>query len=141
MFVPVEVVRASIVRHVEVGPAIVVIVPPNHSHAVVVTRIIHPRLLGNIFKGTVATIVEQEIRLPLHPPRPALHEHPAEAAELLVAPQLRQPVHVHLDVPGYEQIYISVTVIVAPGCAQAQTAHGQPSLVGHASNLQVPRLR
>ena len=69
-----------------------------------------------------------------------MHEHAAEPAELVVTPQLRQAVYVHVDVAGYEQIDISIAVIVAPGRAEAQTTHCQACLVGHILELAVAQV-
>src|SRR6202034_945523 len=57
-----KVIRHRIVRHKNVGPAIVVEIQPNHTQSVSADRISHTRVLANFAKFSVSFIVIEQIR-------------------------------------------------------------------------------
>src|SRR5689334_3993702 len=124
MAVAVHVVGPGIVSNIEVRPAIVVDVSPDHTHSVIMMAVINASLLGNILEGAVAAIVKEEVAFALHAPRSTLHLHPAKLAELFVAAQFWQFAHIHVHVTGDEKIDVTIAVIVSPGRPETETADG-----------------
>src|SRR5207247_5151085 len=60
--VAIEVFPSKIVGHVEVGPAVVVVVCPSAGKAEAIVVLVETRLGGHVGEGAVAVVVEQEIR-------------------------------------------------------------------------------
>src|SRR5437660_10669223 len=83
--------------------------------------IIHPGFLRDIFKGTVTAIVKEKVAFALHAPGPALHEHAAKLAEVLIAAEFGQLVHVDMNIARDKQLDVPIAIVVAPGCSQAQS--------------------
>src|SRR5215471_3564034 len=54
--VVVQVGRPVIIRHIEVGPAVAVVIAPHHTHAMKFVGVVYSRFLGYFFKRAVATI-------------------------------------------------------------------------------------
>src|SRR2546429_2259325 len=102
--------------------------------------IVYASFLGNFLEGSIATIVKKQVGFALHPPRAALHQDSLEAAVFLIAAEGGQFINVNVDVAGNEQIDESVTVIVSPGCASAESAAGHSRFVGHILKLAVAHI-
>ena len=85
VLVAVKIIWAGVVGHVQIGPAVVVVVAPNRPQAVVVVGIVHAGFFRNFFKRPVSAVVEKQVGFPLHPPRTALHSNSLEPAGLFVA--------------------------------------------------------
>src|SRR5713101_9186757 len=98
MFIVIEQVGLAIIRDVEIGPAIVVIVCPDRLQAVVMVWIVNASLLGNIFKGAVATIAEQVVGFSWKSAGSTLHHDSSIPAELIVAAKFRQMVDINENV-------------------------------------------
>src|SRR5437588_11724834 len=81
VLVPIEKIRARIVGHVKVGPAVIVVVSPGRAQAVVVMGIVHSGFFRNLFKGTVTVVMKKQIGFARQSPGTALHQHSLEAAE------------------------------------------------------------
>src|SRR5207249_1441294 len=60
--------------------------------------------------------------------------------ELLVAAQLRQLVHIDMNVARDKQIDVAVAVVVSPCGSQAQAAAPDSCLVGNVFKLAVPEI-
>src|SRR6266404_4467538 len=101
MVVVIEVVWDRIVGNEEVGPAVIVVVGPNHAKAIIADLIVDTGLHGNLLKRAVTAVVVQEIAFAHEAPRAALHEH-AFVPAILVAAELREIVHIHVSVPRDE---------------------------------------
>ena len=101
MIIVIQMIRRSIVGNEQVGPAIVVVIAPDHAQAVIAVRIIHPSFLRNFLERTVAPVVKKQVSFPLHAPGAALHWHSFEIAELGAA-RHRQIIHIHVYVAGDE---------------------------------------
>src|SRR5258708_4729487 len=127
----VEVVRTCVVRHIQVGPTIVVVVAPDSLHAEVVRGVVHASCFRNVLEGAVAAIVEQEIRLARKAPRSTLHHDPAETPKFIIAPKFWQLVDVNEYVSRHKQIYVPISIKVAPGGACAESANPQTSFFGY----------
>ena len=102
MFVVIKKIGAGVIRHVEIRPAIVVVISPGALHSVTTFRIVYAGFFGNIFKGPVTTVVKEEIRLPGKTSRTALHQNSPEAAKLIVAAKFRKLIDVNEYVAWYE---------------------------------------
>src|SRR5438445_13812725 len=98
MLVVVQVIGAGIVGHIEIGPAVVVIVRPYPLHSEVMIRIIHSGLLGHVFKSSISAVAKKKVGLARKPPRAALHWNPAEPACLFVASKLWKLVCIDVNV-------------------------------------------
>src|SRR5260370_33218347 len=103
-------------------------------------RIVDPGLSGNLFERAIAPVVVEEIGFPLQTPGPALHQHAAKAAELFIAAQLRQLIHIDVDIARYEQIHMAVAVVISPSRAQAQSSSATTCLFGAILKLAVPQV-
>src|SRR4030088_1569538 len=110
VIVVVEVIRTGVVRHIQVGPAIVVVVAPNALHAKVVLRIVNAGCFRNVLEGAIAAIAEQEVRLAWKAPRSTLHHDPTEPAKLIIAAEFRQLVDVNEHVSRDKQIYLPIAL-------------------------------
>ena len=140
VFVVVEIIRAGVVGDVQIRPAVIVVVSPNHAQAVAMLGIADARLFGNVFELAVAQVVKQEVGLALHAPGAALHQDSLEAAILLVAAKDRQVVHVEVHVARDEQVNLAVAIVVGPGRAGAESADGDPGFVGYVLKLAVAEI-
>src|SRR5229473_176504 len=136
VIVVVEIVGNGIVGDEQIGPAIVVVIHPNDSEAVVTDLIVDARLDGNFLEGAVAAIVIEEIAFALQAPGAALHQNALEAAEL-VAAELGEIVHVQMRIAGDEKIDEAVAVIVAPGSAGHEAAAADAGFFGDVLELAV----
>src|SRR5260370_40620010 len=103
-------------------------------------RIADPGLSGNLFERAIAPVVVEQVGFPLQTPRPALHQHAAKAAELLIAAQLRQLVHIDVDITRYEQIHVAVAVVISPSRVQAQSSSANARFFGDIFKLAVPQV-
>src|SRR5215469_15841365 len=135
--VTIKEVGAGVVGDVEVRPAIIVVVSPGSTEAVIVMGIVYPGFLGDFFKGAVAAIVKEQIGLALHAPGTALHENAVITAKFLVTTKFRQFVHVNMNVARNEQVDFAIAIIVGPGCAGAETSGSHPGLLGHVFEFAV----
>src|SRR5436305_2082757 len=104
MFVVIKKVRPGIISYIQVRPAIIIVVSPDGSQAVAMPGIIHASLLRDLLERAIPPVVVQEIALAFHAPRPALHKNSFIPAKLLVAPKLRKPVDIQMDVPRDKQL-------------------------------------
>src|SRR6266404_3196815 len=111
MFVVVEIVGTGIICHIEIEPAVIVIIPPNSAQPVVLCGIANAGLFGNVFKRSIAAIMEQEVGLALHSPGSALHQKTLVAAIVLVAARFREFVDVHVNIARYEQIDKTISIV------------------------------
>ncbi len=96
------------------------------------------RFDGNLFKGSVATIVIEKIALAFEAPRAALHENAFEAAEF-VAPELREIVHIQMGVAGDVKIDEAVAVVIAPGGAGHKAAAADTGFLGYVLKFAVAK--
>ena len=121
VIVVVEKIRPGIVRHIQIGPAIIIVIAPHHSQSVIFAGVVHARLLRHFLKRPVAAIVVQQVRFARHAPGAALHN---DAAKLAGA-ERAGIIHVHMNVARYENIHEAVFVVVRPGGAghEAAAAH------------------
>src|SRR5207249_10988348 len=98
MLITIQIIRAGIIRHIEIGPAIVIVVTPLHSQTVIAVGIINPGFPRYFFESAIAAIVKQQIALALHAPRTALNSDSLEAASLLITPKSWQVIDVEVHV-------------------------------------------
>ena len=140
MLVVIEVVRAGIVGDVQIGPTVVIVIAPDRAQAVVFVGIVDACLFGNFFKRAVAAIVKEQVGFPEHAPGSALHRDSLEAAVLLVLAEVRQFIHVKVNVAGDEKIYVSVTIVVSPGRAGAEAARGHAGFIRDIFKLAVAQI-
>ena len=140
MFVVVEVIRAGIVGDIQVGPAVVVVIAPDHAQAVVFVGVVDAGFLGNFFKRAIAAIVKQQVGFAQHAPRAALHRDSLEAAVLLIFAEVGQFVHVEMHVAGDEQVHMAVAVVVAPGRAGAESSRHHSCLIRDIFKLAVAQV-
>src|SRR6516225_10621659 len=82
VIVAVKVVRRGVVGHIQIRPAVIVIVAPHRTKAVIQVGVVHARLLGHILKGSVTTIAKEKMALSNHSPGAALHGNALEMAKL-----------------------------------------------------------
>ena len=101
MIVVVQVIGRGIIGYKQIGPAVIVVVTPDDTKAVVLVGVADSSLLRNFLESAVAFVVEEEIALTLHAPGAALHGHSLEVAKLAAAKD-GQMVHVNVDVTGNE---------------------------------------
>jgi len=127
VIVVIEVVRGGIVGHVQVWPAVIIIVAPRRTQTVIQVGVAHPRFLGNILKGAIAAIAKEEMAFSYHAPGAALDGDPLEMAKL-GAPELGKMVHIDVHITRDEQIHVAIAVVVGPGGAGAEAAHANSSL-------------
>ena len=80
VIVVVQIIRAGIVRDVEIGPAVVIVIAPDHAEAVILAGVAHAGLLRDFFERAIAAIVIEQVRLAGHAPGAALHHDAAEPA-------------------------------------------------------------
>src|SRR5215813_8941875 len=130
VIVAVKVVRRGIVGHIQIRPAVIVIVAPHRPEAVIQVGVVHARLLGNILKSSVSTIAKEKMALSNHSPGAALHGNALEMAKLSAA-EFRKMIHIDMHVTGDEQIHVAVTVVVSPGCPGAEASHAYSGLFRH----------
>src|SRR5207302_10781664 len=84
-----------------------------------------------ILEGAITAVVKQVVAFALHSPRTALHQHALEAAEFFVAAEGGQMVHIHVDIPGDEQVDVSIAIIISPGGTGGNAGNSsQPCLLG-----------
>src|SRR6266566_276350 len=113
VIVVIEVIWDGVIRHQEVGPAIVVVIHPHDAEAIVADVVVDASFDGNFFKSSVTTIVVKEIAFAFEAPRSALHENALEAAEFVTS-EFRKVVHVQMGIAGDEKIHETIAVVVAP---------------------------
>src|SRR6185369_2209294 len=130
MFVVIEVIWPGIVGNIQIGPAVIVVISPNHSQTIKVFRIIHSSFLRNVSECSVAVIVKKEVRLAGQSPGPALHKNSLEATVFFVAAEHGNIINVEMNVTGDEKIHFAVAVVVSPSSAGAQAAHSETRFVG-----------
>ena len=140
MLVVIQKVGARIVRDIKIGPAVVVVVAPGRTQAVIVMWIVHAGFLRNFFKRAIAFVVKQQIRFAGHAPRPALHQHSLETAEARIVAELRQIVDIHVHITRDKKIYAAVAIIVGPGCSGAESARAYAGLLGYIFKLAVAQI-
>src|SRR5205809_7148738 len=85
-------------------------------------------------------MVEEQIRLPNHSPRPALHKDSFEAAVFLVAAEGGQLIHIEMHVARDKQIDVPIFVIVCPGCARAESACCYASLLSNIFKFAIAQI-
>ena len=102
VFVVIKKIGTGVIRHIEIRPAIVVVVGPDTLHSVTAFGIVYSGFFGNIFKGPVSPVVKEEIGLPGKTSRTALHQNSPEAAKLIVAAKFRKLIDVNEYVAWYE---------------------------------------
>src|SRR5882672_10229956 len=140
MFVVIEIIGTCVVSYVQVGPAVIVVVSPGGSQAVVFREVADSCLLGNVLKCPIAAIVEKEVRLALHSPWPALHQETLVAAIMLVAARFRKFVDVYVNIARHEQIDKTISIVVCPSCACCQPIYLQSSALGHVFEFAVAQV-
>ena len=93
--------------------------------------IIHPGLLGDFLEGAVAAVVIKQVAFSFHAPGAALDKNLLVAAELFVAAEGRELIHVQLDVTRDKQINVTVAVVVGPGRAGHEAAAAHAGFFSH----------
>ncbi len=111
LLVLVEEVRAGVVGHVEVRPAVAVEVEPGHAQAEVLARVADASLLSDLGEVPVPVVPEQEVRFAGEASRAALHVDAAILASLALA-ELRELVEVEVHVAADEEVEVPVPIVV-----------------------------
>ncbi len=114
VIVVVKVVGNGIIGDEQVRPAIIVVVRPHHTQAVIADFVANASFCGDFFKSAIAAIVIEEIAFADESPGAALHQDTFVAA-ILVATETRQVVHFDVRVAGDEQVHVAVAVVISPG--------------------------
>src|SRR5207248_3753311 len=114
-----------VIGDIQIGPAVVIVVAPNRTEPVAMPGIIHPGLLGDFLERAVAPVVIKQVAFSFHAPGAALDKNLLVAAELFVAAEGRELIHVQLDVTRDKQINVTVAVVVGPGRAGHEAAAAQ----------------
>src|SRR5205085_8579389 len=83
-------------------------------------RIVDARFFRNIFKGPIAAVTKQKVRLSRQSPRPALHRDSPEPAGFLITAELRKLIRIYKHVAGNKQVNISVAIEISPCSACAK---------------------
>jgi hypothetical protein len=126
VIVMVKIIRAGVIRDVEIGPAVVVIVAPDDAETVVGVGVVHAGFLRDFFKCSVATIVIEQVGFSEHAPGTALHD---DAAEFATA-ERSDVGEVDVNVPGDKNIDEAVPIIIRPCSAGHETAAAHSGFVG-----------
>ena len=139
MIVVIEIGRDRVVGDKQVRPAVVVVVGPDHPEAVITDVVVDTGLLRNLLKGAVAAVAVEKVAFAHESPGAALHEH-AFVATVLVAPKLRQMIHVHVRIARDEQIHVAVAIVIAPRRTGAEPAAADSGLLGRVFESAVPQI-
>src|SRR5712692_6342052 len=140
MVVVVKIVWAAVVGYIKIGPAIVVVVGPNGLHAKIGAGIIHSRLFRNILERAVSAIVKQKIALPAMAAAGAFHADSAKLAALALRVIGGEFVHVEIEIPGNEQVHVSVAVIIRPRRPHTVAADAHAGFFGYVLEFAVPQI-
>src|ERR1700675_4139865 len=135
MLIAIEKVRARIVRHVKIGPAVVVVITPSRAQAIIMMWIVDPGLLRNFFKRSIALVVKQQIRFSGQAPRSALHQYSFESAKARIVAKLRQLIHIDVNIARNKKIDPAIAIIIRPRRTSAESSRPAPSLLGHIFKL------
>src|SRR3989442_14070000 len=114
LFRSIEKIWTSIVGHVKVRPTVIIVVAPNGPQPKSLTGVAHPGLFGYVFKCSITAIMEKEVGLALHSPRPTLHQETLVTAIALVATSFRKLVDVHMNIARDEQVDIAISIVIGP---------------------------
>ena len=125
----VEEVRRRVVRHVEIRPAVVVVVEPGDAEAEVAARIRDAGLFGYVGEAPVAVVVEEQVPLARQAARAALHGDAAVLAGLVLA-ELGQMREIDLHVAADEQIEPPVAIVVGEAAARRPSSDRDAGLLG-----------
>src|SRR3954471_23291193 len=120
LLIDVHEVGSGIVRDIQVGPPVVVVIEPGDAQSEVSAGIAYARLLGDVGEVAVPVIVKEEIGFTRETARPALHRNAAIFTRLVLA-EFGQSREVDLDVAADEEIELSIVIVVR------EAAAGRPS--------------
>ena len=137
MFIVIQIVGATVISDVEIGPAVIVVIRPNSLHAEIGSRIVDASLFRNLLKGPVPPIAEQQVRFPGVTTPGTFHGDAREIAKLVDVLWLGQLAQVHTQVARYKQVYIAIPVVVSPGRTGAVSSGSQTSLLRHVLEFAV----
>ena len=137
MLVAVEKIGPCVVGHVQIGPAIVIVITPHDAESIPVPGIVNPGFLGDLLKRTIAAVVEKQVAFALHTPRATLHQNSLVAAEFFIATEFRELVHIQVDVPRHKEVDVAVAIVVGPGRPGHEAAPPHSGFVGRVFELAI----
>ena len=140
MFVAIKIVGAGVIRDVQIGPAVVFEIRPQRLHAESVPRIVDSRFLRNLFKSTVAAIMEQQVGLTRKPIRPAQNADSKIVAGRAVVVRFRQRAHILVHIARNKKIDVPIAIVISPCGAGAKPASVNTSRFRHIFKLTVPHI-
>ena len=126
-FVVVEETWTGVVRHVDIGPPVVVIVADGHSEAIVLAVHRQADLRRNVRERAVAVVAVETVRDSGEPAR-AAHNRDAPVVAIPVVPTLREHIDIGDRIVGDVEIQVSIPVIVEEGCARTPVAVDETGL-------------
>jgi hypothetical protein len=134
MLVAVEVIGLSVICDVEIGPTVVIVVAPDRAQSEAPIRIADAGFLAHVLEGTVATVVEQEVRFAVHAPGSL------DRKAFVVGRNGTQLVDVGMDVARDEEIDATVAIIISPGCSRCEAADAEARFIGDVFELASPKV-
>src|SRR5437870_3613657 len=89
---------------------------------------------------SITAIMEKEVGLALHSPRPTLHQETLVTAIALVATRFRKFVDVHMNIARDEQVDIAISIVIGPCRTCCKPVYLQSSAVGHIFEFAVAQV-
>src|SRR5882672_4676124 len=126
MLVVVEIIRTHIVGDKKIGPAVVVVVAPDHAHAAAFLEIGNTGFFGYLFESTVAAIMKEERSFALL----SRHFHGQAFVVERHCAGLRKFMNVGMHIAGHEQIEASIAIVVGPCGSHAESSARYVSAFG-----------
>ena len=137
--VAVEEVRVRVVRNKDMDPAIIIEVGSDNSQSIRFSFIRHADLVGCVNEGPVPSIVKKVVS---PSPQPERSHHDLDRVSPDVGPfALEHVVEGAIDVTGYVEIQVAVTVGIKECRAVLQPLRATPAFSAISSNVPSPRFR
>ena len=131
MLVVVEKIGPGVVGHVQIRPAVVIVIAPHGPEPVAVPGIVNPSFLGDLFERTIAAVSKKQVAFAFHAPGTALHQNAFVAAEFFVAAKFRELIHIQMDVPRHKEVDVAVVIVISPGCPGHKAAPPHSGFICH----------
>jgi hypothetical protein len=102
--------------------------------------IVDASFLRNFFEGSIALVVEKQIRFSGHAPRAALHQNSLVPAEVRIVAKLRQVVDIDMHIARNEEVDMAIAIVICPSSTSAETARTHSGPCGYILELAVAQV-
>src|SRR5713226_2123742 len=137
VLVAVKKIGTCVVGHVQIGPAVVIVIAPHGPESVPVPGIVNASFLGDLLKRTIAAVVIKQVAFALHAPRAALHQDSFVATEFFITSEFRQLVDIQMDISCHKEVDVAVAIVVGPRGPGHEATPPHSGLLGHVFELAI----